>query len=151
MTNVKLDSVNVFNVMQRGASGNSDLADKECCVAFCSWSEYMPCYTSSYTNSIVAGCPFAGIIGKGYKCEDPVGASTSHVIKDNVVHSVNGSGASFLPDHSLPNHYACYQASHLKAYKNTQGGIGTMYPVMELRVSNIVLVDNKLGITLNTV
>ena len=26
-----------------------------------------------------------------------------------------------------------------------------MYPVMELRVSNIVLVDNQLGITLNTV
>ena len=26
-----------------------------------------------------------------------------------------------------------------------------MYPVMELRVSNIVMVDNQLGITLNTV
>ena len=92
-----MDSVNVYNVIRR-LSNDPQVADKECCVAFCSWSQYMPCYTSSWTNSIIAGCPFAGIIGFGYSCKDPVGGSTTNVIKNVVIHSVLGSGASILPD-----------------------------------------------------
>ena len=64
------------------------LADKECCVAFCSLNEYIPCFKSSYTNSIIAGCPFAGIIGFGYSCNDPVGGSSSNIIKNIIIHSV---------------------------------------------------------------
>lgn len=79
-------------------------ADKECCFAMCSISDpnLIKCTKTSVTNSIVAGCPYAGFIGVGYSCDDPVGASTSNVFKNNVAHSVQGCGVCIFPDIGLP-------------------------------------------------
>lgn len=127
------------------------LAAKEACMAHCSWNEYTPCWHTSYTNSIVAGCPFAGVIAQGYSCKDPVGQSSTNILKNIVAHSSSGSGALVLPDIGVSDNKLCYQISHISAYKNDQAGIATMYPTAELRASNIVLVDNHLGISLSIV
>lgn len=152
VTNVHFDGVNVFDVQKRGGMSNPDLSDKECCVAFGSWSEYQPTYTSSYKNSIVAGCPFAGLIAHGHSCNDPVGTSSSATVKNIVAHSVYGSGVLMLPDVAIyDDSKLCYQMSYIKAYKNAQHGIATDYKTNEVRASNVVLVDNQLGITLMVV
>lgn len=80
-----------------------------------------------------------------------MGQSSSHVLKNITAHSVDGSGASVLPDLALfEDQKRCYQFSHIQAYKNVEAGIGTMYSTDELRASNLVLVDNTLGISLST-
>ena len=148
-TKVNFDSVNVINVYQRGMA-NSDMADREACVAIGTWHEYVPCYQVSFTNSIVAGCPFAGLIAHGYSCNDTVGSSKSSVVKNVVAHSIHGSGFSIIPDVAIYNDsIKCFQMSHLSAYKNDQAGIGVAYKSDEVRATNIVLVDNQLGIILS--
>jgi hypothetical protein len=108
VTNVNFDSVNVFDVRARDIIESMNFTDKETCIAFCTYSEGTNCFTSSYTNSIIGGCPFAGILGQGYSCTDPVGSSSTTNIKNIVVHSVNGSGASFMPNRAIPQHSTCY-------------------------------------------
>lgn len=92
-------------------------ADREACFAMCSFTDKVKCTKTSVTNSIVAGCPYAGFIAVGYSCNDPVGESTTNVFKNNVAHSSNGSGFCIFPDIAL-NQNNCYQGSHLFAYKN---------------------------------
>lgn len=119
VTNVNFDGVNVFDVQKKASSGNADLADKEACVAHCSWSEHTPCFKTSFTNSIVAGCPFAGVIAHGHSCKDPVGASTTNILKNIVAHSVYGTGVAALPDvGTYDDCKKCYQMSYIMAYKN---------------------------------
>lgn len=55
-----------------------------------------------------------------------------------------------IPDVAIYNDsIKCYQMSHIFAYKNDQAGIGCAYKSDEIRASNIVLVDNRLGIILS--
>ena len=108
VTNVNFDSVNVFDVRARDIIESMNFTDKETCIAFCTYSEGTNCFTSSYTNSIIGGCPFAGILGQGYSCTDPVGSSSTTDIKNIVVHSVNGSGASLMPNSAYSDHLTCY-------------------------------------------
>lgn len=117
VTNVSADGVNVFGVDRRPIIFHDNVVDKECCFAFCSYDE-LGCTTSSVTNSRVAGCPYAGFITVGHSCADPVGASTTNVFKDNVAHSVNGSGIKFFPDGRDSTSSTCYQGSHAHVYKN---------------------------------
>lgn len=144
--NVKADSVNVFGVASRGETFG---ADKECCFAMCSFTSGIACTGTNVTNSIVAGCPYAGFIAPGYSCNDPVGNSKTNVFKDNVAHSVKGSGFCVFPDVALADKKTCYQGSDFKAYKNEEAGIGVMPTTDEVRFSNIVSVDNTLGISIN--
>ena len=101
-TNVSADSVNVYGVRRRAIIFKDNAADRECCFAMCSFTDGARCTKTSVTNSIVAGCPYAGFIALGYSCADPVGASTSNVFKDNIAHSVDGSGFCIFPDPGLP-------------------------------------------------
>jgi hypothetical protein len=68
----------------------------------CSYTDETKCTKTSVTNSIVAGCPYAGFIAVGYSCNDPVGESTTNVFKDNVAHSVDGNAFCIFPDIALP-------------------------------------------------
>jgi hypothetical protein len=52
-----------------------NVVDKEGCVAFCSYLGSDVCTKSTWKNSIVAGCPFAGFLYPGYSCEDTAGDS----------------------------------------------------------------------------
>lgn len=124
-------------------------SDKECCFAMCSFTTGASCTKTSVTNSIVGGCPYAGFIAVGYGCADPVGGSTTNVFKNNVSHSVNGSGACIFPDPALASGKTCYQGSDFIAYKNAQASIGVMQTTDEARFTNIVSIDNTLGVSIN--
>ena len=93
--------------------------DKEACVAVCSYAKDAPspCTTVTVTNNTAAGCKFAGFIAPGYNCAD----TTSTVFKDNISHSIKGTGANIYPDGvNGVNHGTCYELSHFKAYKTEQ-------------------------------
>lgn len=115
----------------------------------CSYTKDTKCTKTSVTNSIVGGCPYAGFIAVGYGCADPAGGSTTNVFKDNVAHSVDGSGACIFPDPGLSSGKTCYQGSDFKAYKNSQASIGVMQETNEARFSTIISVDNTLGVSIN--
>ena len=84
------------------------MVDRECCLAFCSYTDGDTCKTSTWQNSIVAGCPFAGFIVPGYSCTDPVGKSTSHVIMNNIAHSNDGSGLVLFVDPAISDLKKCF-------------------------------------------
>ena len=94
------------------------VTDREACFTVCQYTVGTKCKTVSVTNSIVAGCPFAGFLAPGYSCADPIGESQSSVFKNNIAHSVNGTGINLVPDSALTDSKKCYQGSHLFAYKN---------------------------------
>jgi hypothetical protein len=147
-TNVKLDSVNVYGTKKRSWLTLVDnVSDKECCVAFCSF-DPSKCTKSSIINSRVAGCPFSGFIVPGYGCADKVGESSTNVFKDNIAHSVDGTGATIYQDPAVSSSETCYQGSHFTAYKIIQAGIATMFSPMEIRMSNMVMIDNQLGVSI---
>ena len=89
-TSVSADSVNVFGVRQRELVILDKITDRECCFAMCTYTKDTKCFKTSVTNSIVAGCPFAGFLAPGYSCNDTIGESKSSVFKNNVAHSVAG-------------------------------------------------------------
>jgi hypothetical protein len=41
------------------------------------------------------------MIGHGYSCNDPVGSSSTAVIKNITAHSIYGQGASMIPDPTI--------------------------------------------------
>lgn len=147
-TNISADGVNVYGVQRRPITFYDNVVDKECCFAFGTYFGF-GVTTSSVINSRVGGCPYAGFLAPAYGCADPVGASTTNVFKNNVAHSVDGSGAAIVPDPKQATHKTCHQGSHFAAYKVSQGGIGTMQTSDEVRFSNIISVDNTLGLAIN--
>jgi hypothetical protein len=89
-----------------------------------------------------------GFIGHGHSCTDPVGASSTSIVKNITAHSVLGSGVSIKPDPACSDSWTCYQFSDVKAYKVSQAGVAVNYQGIEVRVNNVVLVDNSMGIFL---
>lgn len=71
--NVKIDSVYVFDVNVRTfGSVNNMTEDILACFAYCSQSLPdigSPCYETSVTNSIVAGCHYTGFTAPGNDCD----------------------------------------------------------------------------------
>lgn len=147
--NITADSVNVYGVRRRELALMDNIVDRESCFSVCAFTDDMPCQTTKVINSIVAGCPYAGFIAPGHSCSDPVGESTTVYFKNNVAHSCNGSGFGLFPDVTLSDKSVCYQGSYLMAYKNDQAGIGFMTKSDKVIISNIVSVDNTLGLSLN--
>lgn len=109
--------------MKREWSGGDNTLDKEACVAFCSYFEPNKCFRSKLTNSIAAGCAFAGFVAPGHDCDD----EDSEVFKNNVAHSSERAGAHIYPDPALSSSSTCYKGSYFSAYKNRDGGLVTMY------------------------
>lgn len=71
-------------------------ADKTACMAICAyWDKDTECRDITLKNNIAAGCPFAGIAAPGHKCGT---ASSQDTFKNNVAHSVEGSGLVYFPN-----------------------------------------------------
>jgi hypothetical protein len=117
ISNVHLQGVFVADIRRRDEISNLDGAvDKEACFAFCSIWEPNPCYDSSITNSIAAGCMYGGFVAPGHDC----GETDSIKFRDNVAHSIAGAGAYIYPDPAVAGHSTCYEGSHFSAYKNQE-------------------------------
>jgi len=76
--------------------GASNMADREACISICAYPDKPDaCSDISLTNSVVAGCRFAGVIAMGHECGE---SETQKIVKNVVAHSVSGSGFHIYPD-----------------------------------------------------
>lgn len=146
VTNVHLDEIFVADVTKRVWTAMDNMLDKEACVAFCSYWEPNSCRDSSVTNSIAAGCAFAGFIAPGNDCDD----TDTVKFSGNVAHSGERVGAHIYPDPSSSRSGSCYEGSNFSAYKNRDGGLTTMYKTADLRMRDMTFVDNEKGVCLQT-
>lgn len=146
VTNVKLDKLFVGDVMKRVWQINGKAIDLEACVAFCSLPDPTQCFNSGITNSIAAGCAYAGFVAPGHACDD----SESTIFRGNVAHSGERSGAHIYPNPAISSSSRCYQGSHFAAYKNRDGGLVTAYETRDLRIHDMTFIDNQRGISVNT-
>jgi len=104
VSNVQLDDIFVADVIKREWTGGDKTLDKEACVAFCSYFEPNRCFDSSITNSIAAGCAFAGFVAPGHACDNP----DSQTFRNNVAHSSERAGAHIYPDPADSSSSKCY-------------------------------------------
>jgi hypothetical protein len=145
--NVTVDNVFVSDTRSRNLSLLDNVADKEGCFIFCAYDKQKTgeaCYDTSVTNSRVSGCPFVGFAAPGYSCDD----TTSDIFRDNVAHSCDGVGVHIYPNPADSKSINCYQGSHFAAYKNQQQGTATHYNSAEVRIHDVVMIDNLWGISL---
>lgn len=96
-------------------------------------------------NNYVAGVPYAGYGAPGVDCTDNDGWA----FRDNIAHSVNGTGAIFYPSASRSSHSYCFKGSHFIAYKNSRYGALTYSRGVEVQFQNMYLIDNTFGAGLN--
>ena len=94
ISGVHLDDIFVGDVIKREWTGGDGSIDKEACVAFCSYFEPNKCFNSGITNSIAAGCAYAGFVAPGHRCKE----NDSQVFRNNVAHSSERAGAHIYPD-----------------------------------------------------
>jgi len=122
------------------------MVDMESCVSICALDgPDSSCKDISFTNSIAAGCVTAAFVVPGHDCGD---AGTQTKFRGNVGHSVLGGGANIFPDIAASDHATCYEGSHFAAYKVSFAGLSTNFDGMEQRMSNMVMVDNTLGVSM---
>lgn len=123
--NVTLNNLVVADTRTRPDKPSDAILDKEACVSICAWYGPDPnCYDVSVTNSIAAGCVYAGFVVPGADCGSQADQTS---FRDNVAHSIEGDGAFIVPDVKGDNHATCYEGSHFSAYKCTQTGVLAHY------------------------
>lgn len=93
-----LDGIFVGDIKRRFLNVNLQTIDKEGGVAFCSFTAGDKCTNSSIQNSIVVGVIYGGYVVPGNKCGD----SSTIKFKNNIAHSIDGSGAYIYPDPAEP-------------------------------------------------
>jgi hypothetical protein len=143
-SNVTINNVITADVRMReefDTGGGSSTVDKEGCVSMCAYFNRgdTACFDNKITNSLAVGCRYAGFVVPGHDCDD---AGNSQKFKDNVAHSIDGSGANIFPDVNGNSHSQCYEGSHFAAYKNRQHSVAAHFASEEIRFRNIVSIDN---------
>ena len=122
------------------------MLDKESCIVICAYHEPdTSCQDIHLTNSVAAGCVFAGISSPGHDCDE---SESQDNFRNNIANSVDGSGGQIFPNPAKSSHKSCYEGSHFAAYKNTQNGLATQYITEEIIMTNITIIDNALGINI---
>jgi hypothetical protein len=144
ISNVSMDGLFIGDVQKRVWSGGDGTIDKEACVAYCSYWEPNRCFDNSLTNSIAAGCAFAGFVAPGHACDD----YDSNIFRNNVAHSGERVGAHIYPNPAISSSSSCYKGSHFSAYKNRDGGLTTMYQTANLQMHDMTFIDNEKGVCL---
>ena len=146
ISNVRMDGLFIGDVQHRYWTAGDGLLDKEACVAYCSYWEPNRCFDNSLTNSIAAGCAYAGFIAPGHACDD----NDSTIFRGNVAHSGERVGAHIYPNPAISSSSSCYKGSHFSAYKNRDGGLTTMYDTANLQMHDMTFIDNAKGVCLQT-
>ena len=146
ISNVSMDGLFIGDVQKRDWTAGDGRADKEACVAYCSYWEPNRCFDNSLTNSIAAGCAYAGFVAPGHACDD----YDSTIFRGNVAHSGERVGAHIYPNPAISSSSSCYKGSHFSAYKNRDGGLTTMYSTQNLQMHDMTFIDNEKGVCLQT-
>lgn len=151
-SNVTMDQIVTADIQRRPEMIHTmaNMIDKEGCVAICSlFNTADPnCYDNKITNSISAGCVYAGFVVPGHDCGD---SDNNDSFRDNIAHSMEQGGAYIYPNiHTSSHHKTCYEGSHFAAYKCGMTGAGAHFVTQEIRFTNMVMIDNTLGINVLT-
>lgn len=104
------------------------------------------CYGNQITNSVAAGCVYAGFVVPGHDCDD----NYSYKFRDNVAHSIEGIGAVIFPDVTGGSHRFCYEGSRFKAYKCQEQSVATHFKSEEIRIKEVTQIDCQHGISIQT-
>lgn len=149
---VSLDTVYVYGVNPRdfivpALYDPNTLTPVEGCFLICPYTDHK-CNKTTVENSIAAGCPYAGFIGPGTLCR-ALNADEYTPMKNNIAHSVKGSGFIIFPDPAIEDQKTCYRARKLFAYKCEEAGFATMSEAEKFELEYVGSVDNTLGISLN--
>lgn len=119
--------------------------DKSAAFSICTYFGSDPtCADIKVKNNLAAGSVYSGFLLPGHDCAD-----TSGRYSGNVAHSINGALSGTGVYFNEAPGQKCTQFSNFKAYKcYMQGAIG--YPAGEKAViSDMIMVDNKLGVGCN--
>ena len=146
ISNVSMDGLFIGDVQKREWTALDSIIDKVACVAYCSYWNGDRCFDNSLTNSIAAGCPYAGFVAPGHAFDD----NDSNIFRGNVAHSGERVGALIYPNPAISSSSSCYKGSHFSAYKNRDGGLSTMYDTAHLLMHDMTFIDNASGVCLQT-
>ena len=138
--NVTFERIVVGDVTKR-VFGAQALIDKEACVSLCAYNGPDDCTDIKIRNSIAGGCAYAGFIQVGHDCDN---SDTQDNFRGNVAHSSERVGAHIVPD-KMFDHHMCYEGSHFAAYKCSEQGVAVHYTSKEIRMRDMVFIDNTHG------
>ena len=71
------------------------------------------------------------------------------IFKNNVAHSIDGTGAHIYPNPAISNSGSCYEGSHFSAYKCKETGLTVFYRTDKVVMRDMTMVDNHKGVSLN--
>lgn len=140
---LKFDQVIMADVIMRPGFNDAFL-DQEACFSVCSLPDTGNCEQIKITNSIAAGCPYAGFITPGHKCGE---ADSQDSFRNNIAHSVYGVGVIVYPDPASSDSTTCYEGSKIMVYKIDGAAINTMFTSRSARITNSIIVDNRAGLS----
>lgn len=114
--NVTINNAIAGDVKKRGELAMQKMVDKEGVFSMCAYfnKKDSDCYDNTITNSLAFGGLYAGFVAPGHDCDD---SDNQQKFRDNVAHSMDGSGAYIFPDVNGYDHEVCYEGSHFAAYK----------------------------------
>jgi hypothetical protein len=110
----------------------------------CAYIQGDSCTSMTVINNVVAGVYFTGYIAVGHNC-----GVYDNSFKNNIAHSILGTGAIIYPNPSQASQFNCYEGSYFAAYKCTLDGVVSIFKTKEVIFSNLVLIDNGWGISAN--
>lgn len=139
--NITFDSNLIVFVHKRNFTANH-LNDPRAGLAICGFLSSDVCTDITVTNNIIAGTTFYGVAARGHDCDD----SSDSSFKNNVIHSISGTGAAIFPIPGDAGHATCYEGSYLTVYKATQGGVFCYYTTEKVQFNNMLLIDNAWGV-----
>ncbi len=125
--NITFDSNAIINIYQRNFTA-ANLNDPRAGLAICGWLTNDVCSDITVTNNIIAGTTFYGVAARGHDCGDTSDTS----FKNNVIHSVSGTGVTFFPIPNDSGHATCYEGSYTTVYKVSEGGVFCYYTTLKV-------------------
>ena len=111
--NITLNGNVVANVGEREVIIFDMATDLGAGISACGYTEGDFCSDIKVLNNIVAGVLFTGYVSFGHKCGD----YSNPNFKNNVAHSIKGTGAIIFPDTSDSEQNNCMEGSYFSAYK----------------------------------
>lgn len=99
------------------------------------------CSDIKLIGNIAGGTTFSAYVAHGHDC----GNYNQLFFRDNVAHSVEGTGAHIF---KRPGGGNCMEVSYFSAYKVTLDGVVSYSNYQEIRHSHMIVVDSGMGPTM---
>jgi len=126
--NITVDGNFIGDVIRRAIISFDMGVDHIGALLSCAYIKGDSCSSISITNNIVAGIFFTGYAAYGHDC----GNYNSNNFKNNIAHSVQGTGAIIFKDPQSTTQSQCFEASKYYAYKNTLDGAVSFFDYKEI-------------------